>query len=71
MAMRMMRRLGQGTHRHLRLIVDEAPRGSAPHPARALPESALPATRFASGGREEVRAANLQCVNAVARPGEG
>ena len=39
-----------------RLIVDEAPRGSAPHPARAPPESALPATRFASGGRE-VRAA--------------
>jgi hypothetical protein len=32
------------------------------------PESALPATRFASGGRE-VRAADLQCVNAVALMG--
>ena len=32
--------------------------GKRPRPARALPESALPATRFASGGREEVRAAD-------------
>src|SRR5829696_7900846 len=40
--------------------------GSAPHPARALPESALPATRLPPSGGREVRAADLQCVNAVA-----
>jgi hypothetical protein len=67
-ATRTTRRLGQGSHRHPRLTVDEAPRGSTPHPARASPESARPATRFASGGRE-VRAADLQCVNAVALMG--
>src|SRR5215204_4541814 len=65
----MMRRLGQGSHRHPRLIVDEAPRGSAPHPARASPESALPAARFASGRREAVRPADLQGVNTVAPAG--
>src|SRR5215207_7646982 len=46
--------------------VDEAPWGSTPHPARASPESALPATRFASGGRE-VRAADVRCAKASAR----
>src|SRR5829696_3309034 len=66
----MMRRLGQGSHRHRRPIVDETPRGSTPHPARASPESALPAARFASGGREAVRPADLQRVNTVAREGE-
>src|SRR5215218_10353975 len=65
----MMRRLGQGAHRKPRLIVDEAPRGSAPHPARASPESALPAARFAGGRREAVRPADLQCVNTVALVG--
>src|SRR5215217_1526381 len=56
----MTRRLRQGSHRQPRLMVEEAP----PHPARASPEPALPATRFASGGRE-MRAADLQCVNVV------
>ncbi len=55
-ATRMMRRLGQGAHRQPRLITDEAPWRSAPHPARPSAESALPATRFASGAREELRA---------------
>src|SRR5215217_7570677 len=32
-ATRVLRRLGQGSHRQPRLIVNEAPRGSAPHPA--------------------------------------
>ena len=56
----MMRRLGRSTHRQPRLIVDEAPRGSTPRPARASPESALPATRFASGGG---RSEKPTCVN--------
>src|SRR5215204_3275785 len=44
--------------------------GKRPHPARASPESALPAARFASGRREAVRPADLQCVNTVAHSGE-
>src|SRR5215207_7046769 len=66
----MMRRLARALHRHRRPIVDETPRGSTPHPARASPEPALPAARFASGGREAVRPADLQRVNTVAREGE-
>src|SRR5215203_834043 len=41
-ATRMMRRLSRSTHRHPRLIVDEAPRGSAPPPARASPRVGPP-----------------------------
>jgi hypothetical protein len=47
---RTTRRLGERCHRHPRFVVDEAPRGNAPHPARASPESALPATRLRRAG---------------------
>ena len=63
-----MRRLGQGSHRQPRSIVEEAPRGSTPHLARASPESALPATRFASGGREMRSAEICGCRSPLKRP---
>ncbi len=49
-ATNMMRRLGQGSHRQPRLIVDEAPGGSAPHAARASPESPSPPLASRAGG---------------------
>src|SRR4051812_19086621 len=47
-ATRTTRGLGRGPHRQPPPIVDEAPGGSPPPPAGARPESAPPATRFAS-----------------------
>src|SRR5829696_4172320 len=66
----MMRRLGQGTPSTPAPYRRRNASGKHPHPARASPESALPAARFASGGREAVRPADLQRVNTVAREGE-
>ena len=45
--------VGPDCHRHLRLIVDEAPRGRPPTPAWALPESALPRHSLRERRREE------------------
>ena len=54
--------VGPGSHRQPRLIIDEAARGSAPHPARALPEFGPPRHSLRERGREEREADMCESV---------
>ena len=70
-ATRVLRRLGQGSHRQPRLIVNEAPRGSAPHPALGSAPSRPPRHSLRERGEGGGARRRPSCVNAVALGREG